>query len=322
MIKPGLLQTGPLLPIIEKAIGEAFTVRRVWELGEANAINPEIANSIEAIATGGQIRVDAALMRSLPNLHIVANFGVGYDSVDAAWAGQNRIVVTNTPDVLTEEVADTTIGLLLMTVRELGAAERHLREGKWPADNYPLTPMTLRTRSVGILGLGRIGKAVAHRLEAFGVPISYFGRRKQPDVSYTYYDSLIGMAEAVDTLVSVLPGTEQTHHLINMDVMRALGPNGVVVNIGRGSVVDEAALIEALQHGVILSAGLDVFEFEPEVPDALIAMERLTLLPHVGSASVHTRDAMGQLVVDNLLAYTRDQPPPTPVLETPFNGWD
>jgi lactate dehydrogenase-like 2-hydroxyacid dehydrogenase len=268
---------------------------------------------------GNHTRMDGALMDRLPKLEIIANFGVGYDSIDADAAAQRGIIVTNTPDVLTEEVADLALGLLLSTVRQLPQSDRYLRAGKWLGKAYPLTT-SLRTRKIGIVGLGRIGKAVAQRLEAFGVPISYHGRSRQPDVAYRYYPSLVQMAEDVDTLVSVAPGGAATRHMINAEVLKALGPDGIVVNVGRGSVVDEQALIVALHDKVILSAGLDVFDDEPNVPAELIAMDHIVLLPHVGSGSVHTREGMGQLQVDNLVSWFGGKGPVTPVAETPWPG--
>ena len=225
--------------------------------------------------------------------------------------------MTNTPDVLTDEVADLAVGLLIATVRQLPQVDRYLREGRWLEKAYPLTA-TLRGRKVGILGLGRIGKAVAKRLEAFGLPISYHGRNKQADVPYTYYPTLTELAAAVDVLVSVAPGSAETDKIVNAEVFRALGPDGIFVNVGRGSVVDEPALIEALRSKTIRSAGLDVFTDEPRVPKELIDMEHVVLLPHVGSASVETRRAMGQLVVDNLASWFDGKGPLTPVAETPY----
>ena len=247
---------------------------------------------------------------------------MGYDTVDAKWAGQNGIIVTNTPDVLTEEVADTALGLLLMTMRELPQSERWLRAGHWVNKGpYPLTANTMRGKTIGILALGRIGKAIATRCEAFGLSIVYHGRSKQDDVPYRYYASLIEMAKDVDILMSVAPGGASTKHIINADVLQALGPQGVLINIGRGSVVDESALAKALQNKTIFAAGLDVFENEPHVPADLIACDNAVLLPHVGSASIHTRNLMGQLVVDNVVAYLSDKHPLTPVAETPFKSW-
>lgn len=267
-------------------------------------------------AIGGGV-VDAAFLDALPNLEIVANFGVGYDGVDAAHAGKTGIMVTNTPDVLTEEVADTTIGLLLNTLREFGKAESYLRAGRWATQgNYPLTKMSLRGRRVGIVGMGRIGKAIARRLEAFSVPIEYHNRRPAGDVAYPYHATLTGLAASVDTLISVLPGGAATEKTFNAAVFAALGRDGVFINIGRGSTVDEPALITALSNGTIAAAGLDVFADEPNVPQALIDLPNTCLLPHLGSASIPTRNAMADLVVDNLIEWFSGRDPLTPVPET------
>jgi lactate dehydrogenase-like 2-hydroxyacid dehydrogenase len=203
-------------------------------------------------------------------------------------------------------------------VREFPQAERYLRAGKWEKGGYPLSKATLRDRTVGIVGMGRIGKAIARRLEAFGVPVVYHSRNPQAGVAYKYYPDLVAMARDVDTLMVIVPGGAATRNLINKQVLEALGPNGILINMARGSVVDEPALIEALKSGTIMSAGLDVFVNEPHVPPELIAMENVVLFPHLGSASEHTRRAMDQLVVDNLLAWFSGKPPLTPVPETPY----
>jgi lactate dehydrogenase-like 2-hydroxyacid dehydrogenase len=317
--KTEVLMTGPLMPLIIEGVSKAFTLHKLWEAKDRDALIEELAPRLRAIAAGGgHARVDATLLGRLPKVEIVSSFGVGYDHVDAKWAGQHGIAVTNTPDVLTEEVADTALGLLLCTVREFPQAERYLRAGKWEKGDYPLTKATLRDRTVGMVGLGRIGKAIARRLEAFGVPVAYYGRRKQPDVPYKYYSDLVAMARDVDTLVIITPGGAETKNLVNAQVLDALGPNGIVINVARGSVIDEPALIKALKEKKIYSAGLDVFAHEPKVPAELIAMENVVLFPHLGSASVWTRQKMGQLVVDNLLAWDAGKPPLTPVPETPW----
>jgi lactate dehydrogenase-like 2-hydroxyacid dehydrogenase len=225
--------------------------------------------------------------------------------------------VTNTPDVLNEVVADTALGLLLCTVREFPQADRYLRTGAWMDKPYRLTQGTLRDRTVGIVGMGRIGKAIAKRLDAFGVPVVYHARNPQ-DVTYKYYPKLLDMARDVDTLMIIVPGGAATLNMINAEVFKALGPRGVVINMARGTVIDEPALIEALKNRTIFSAGLDVFAKEPQVPKELIEMDHVVLLPHVGSASEHTREAMDQLVVDNILAWAAGKPPLTPVAETPY----
>jgi lactate dehydrogenase-like 2-hydroxyacid dehydrogenase len=324
MSKPALLMTGQMMPLIADGLDKAFTVHRLWEAADGEALIKKVALDIRAVCTAGYtgVAVNDALMARLPNLKIVGNFGVGYDSVDAPAAARRGIVVTNTPEVLTEEVADTTLGLLLGTVREFYKAEKYLRDGRWAKEgDYRLTPASLRDRSVGIVGLGRIGKAIARRLEAFGVPVSYYGRNSQPGVTNRYYADLVAMARDVDTLIVVTPGGAGTQNLINAAVLGALGSRGILINMARGSVVDEAALIDALKKRTILAAGLDVFIGEPKVNPVLLELDNVTMFPHVGSASVHTRDAMGQLVVDNLVAYVNRQPPKTPVPETPFKGW-
>lgn len=324
MSKPALLQTGPMMALIEKELNKAFTVHKVAKPADLEGVLAASADSIEAVCTGGHtgVKTDAALMARLPKLKVIGNFGVGYDSIDAAAAAKRGVIVTNTPDVLTEEVADTALGLLLMTVREFGQAEQYLRAGRWGTEgDYRLTPQSLRDRSLGMVGYGRIGKAIAKRAAAFGMPISYFGRTKQSDVAYPFYNDLTAMARDVDTLLVITPGGPQTKGLVSRSVLEALGPRGIVVNIARGSVVDEAALIDALHKGTIWGAGLDVMYNEPNIDPALLKLPNTVLLPHVGSASIHTRNGMGQLVADNLKAYAAKKAPLTPVPETPFKAW-
>jgi lactate dehydrogenase-like 2-hydroxyacid dehydrogenase len=258
-------------------------------------------------------------MARLPKLEIVASFGVGYDHIDAAWAGAHGIVVTHTPSVLDDDVADLAIALTLAAVRRLPQAERYLREGRWLGAPFPLTA-SLRGRTMGILGLGRIGRQIAKRAEAFGLSVVYHGRRRQDEAPYLYYPTLPGMAEACDILVVAAPGGADTRHIIDARVLAALGPSGVLVNVARGSLVDEAALIAALQGGAILAAGLDVYDNEPNVAPALLALDNLVLLPHVGSATGHTRKAMADLVAANLLSWIEGNGPLTPTPETPWRG--
>ncbi len=313
-----ILMLAPMMPMIMDSLDSAFTLHRAWAKPDPDAFIDAVGAQIRGL-TGGHARIDARLFDRLPNLEIVANFGVGYDGVDAAEAGRRGIVVTNTPDVLTDEVADLTIALLLATLRHIPQADRYVRAGRWLEKPFPLSP-TLRGRKVGILALGRIGRAVGRRLEGFGVEIAYHGRSKQAAVPYQYYPTLLGLAEAVDVLICIAPGGAETRGIVNAEVLKALGPEGVLINVGRGTVVDEPALIAALQSGTILSAGLDVFADEPRVPAELIAMDHIVLLPHIGSASVETRRAMGQLVVDNLLSWFAGKGPLTPVAETPWRG--
>lgn len=307
-----ILVTGLLHAPTFERLEENFTIH-LCGAGKAHTIDPDIAKRIRGVASMSGI--NRAGIESLPALEMISNFGVGYDAVDVGCAIEKSIMVSHTPTVLNEEVADTAIGLLINTVRELPAAENYLRAGKWEKEGaYPLTGTTLQDRTLGIYGLGRIGKAIAHRAEAFGLKIAYYGRSKQ-DIEYDYHDSLVSLAEAVDTLMIVAPGTPETEKSVNREVMSALGANGVIINIGRGSVIDQPALINALSDGTIRAAGLDVFDSEPHVPEALIALPNTVLLPHVGSASIATRNAMGNLVVDNLLGWFNDRKPLTPVPE-------
>lgn len=296
-----------------------------FRLVQTEAIDPqqltaEMKAAVRGVAVAPAIaggRVGPAFLDALPTLEIVSNFGVGYDGVDAAYAGAHDIMVTNTPDVLTEEVADTAIGLLLNTLREFVPAENYLRAGRWVSEgNYPLSRGSLRGRTAGIAGMGRIGQAIARRLEAFGVPVAYHNRRKVDGVAFDYHPTLTGLAAAVDILISVLPAGASTDKAVNAEVLKALGSNGVFINIGRGSTVDEDALAAALQDGAIMAAGLDVFANEPNVPQALLDAPNATLLPHLGSASVTTRNAMADLVADNLIAWFREGRALTPVPET------
>ncbi|QPC89420.1 2-hydroxyacid dehydrogenase [Mesorhizobium sp. INR15] len=295
-------------------IDRTFNLVRI-ERADPALVTDEMRGNVRAIASFAGI--SAAMMDALPNLELIASFGVGYDSVDAVHAAANNIMVTNTPDVLTEEVADTAIGLLINTVREMYAAEKWLRDGSWVnKGNYPLSRLTLRGRHVGIFGMGRIGQAIARRLEAFGLTVAYHNRRQVEGLAYAYHPTLKGLAEAVDTLISVAPGGASTEKAVNAEILAALGANGVFVNIGRGSTVDEAALGAALANGTIAAAGLDVFADEPNVPKALLDAPHTSLLPHVGSASDHTRRAMADLCVDNLVSWFTERRPLTPVPET------
>lgn len=323
MTKPALLSTGPMMPLITDQIEAAFEVHWMHKAGNVNAMIAEVGPRIEAVCTGSHtgVKTDAALIAELPRLKIISNFGVGYDTIDVPAAVKRGVIISNTPDVLNEEVADTALGLLLSTVRELSKAEGYMRAGRWPTEgDYRLTA-SLRDRKIGMMGLGRIGKAITRRLEAFGLPISYYSRNKQTGVSYPHYSDLTALARDVDTLIAILPGGPATQNIINAEVLKALGPRGIFINMARGSIVDEAALIAALKNRTILSAGLDVFWNEPKVNPEFLTLDNVTLLPHVGSASVFTRDQMGQLAVDNLILYRDRKPPVTPVPETPFKGW-
>ena len=314
-----VLLFGPPKPLIVKGLESGFTVHKLAEAKNRDDFIAGIAPRVRGIASSvSSMKIDGDFMGCFPRLEILSTFGVGYDHVDVTWAAAHGITVTNTPDVLTEEVADTALGLLLSTVKEFPQAERYLRAGKWMEKAYPLTKGTLRNRMVGMVGMGRIGQAIARRLDAMQVPVAYHSRRPAPGVTYKYYPKLLDMARAVDTLMVITPGGAETQNLINAEVLKTLGPDGILINMARGSVVDEPALIKALQDKTIMSAGLDVYVNEPAVPAELLAMDHVVLFPHLGSATVFTRDRMDQLVVDNLLAWDAGKPPLTPVAETPW----
>jgi len=317
--KPDILMMGAPKSVITAGLAPLFNVHRLIDAKDPEAFIAEVADRVRGIAvTYTNQKVDAALMSRLPRLEIVSSFGVGYDHMDVKWAGEHGIVATNTPDVLNEEVADTALGLLLCTVRELPQAERYLRAGKWAQKGYQLSRATLRDRTVGMIGMGRIGKAIARRLEAFGVPVVYHTRNADPGVPYRHFPKLVDMARAADTLLAIVPGGAGTQNMINAEVLDALGPRGIVINMARGSVVDEAALIRALEEKKILAAGLDVYVKEPEVPQELIEMDNVVLFPHLGSGTEWTRQKMDQLVVDNLASWAAGKGPLTPVPETPW----
>ena len=320
--KREVLLIGPLKPVVVKGLDAICTVHKVAEAKEQNAFIAAHSHVRAIACSDTACKIPGDLMARFPNLQLVSSFGVGYDHMDVKWAAAHNVILTNTPGVLTEEVADTALGLLLCTVREFPQAERYLRAGKWLERNYPLTKATLRNRTVGMVGMGAIGQAIARRLAAFGVPVVYHTRKPRRDVSYLHCPSLIEMARAVDILMVIVPGGASTQNLINAEVLEALGPDGILINMARGSVVDEPALIKALKDKRIMAAGLDVYVKEPEVPKELIEMENVVLFPHLGSASVHTREKMDQLVADNILAWAAGKPPLTPVPETPWRSWN
>src|ERR1041385_6127263 len=273
--KPDVLLVGAKKPVLMKGLEGKGMLHHWLDATGKDAFVKEIGNKIKAIAIAYTAnKVDEKFLKQFPHLEQVSSFGVGYDHIDAKWAGAHGIVVTNTPEVLNEEVADTAIGLLLCTVREFPQSERFLRAGKWPQGQYPLTKATLRDRTVGMVGMGRIGKAIARRLDAFGVPVVYHSRNPQKGVSYKYYPKLVDMARDVDTLMVIVPGGASTANMINAEVLKVLGPNGILINMARGSVVDEPALIAALKNRTIYSAGLDVFAKEPQVPKELMEIDR------------------------------------------------
>jgi len=313
-----LLVVGIVKPAIVDALADRFTLHILDEAAEPERLLHTVGPRIRAaVVTGATATLDDTMMARLPRLEFVASFGVGYDNIGIRHAVDHGIVVTHTPDVLSEEVADTAIGLLLCTVRELTKAERFLRDGQWLKGRYPLTAATLRNRTVGMIGLGRIGRAIARRLDGFAVPVVYHSRRPAPDAPYRYYDRLIDMARDVDTLLAIVPGGPLTERMIDAEILAALGPDGIVINMARGSVMDDEALIRALRERSILAAGLDVFNNEPNIAAGYLTLDNVTLFPHLGSGTLFTQGQMEQLVVDNILAWADGRPPLTPVPETP-----
>ena len=308
--KPVLVMLGGATPHVRERLSGRFQTVE-WTDGKAPSEAPEAVAA--TVYAGG--RCPAATIDAMPKLRVIGNYGVGYDGVDAEHAASKGIVVTNTPDVLDDEVANTAILLLLAVDRKLVPYDRYVRDGRWEREGAPPLTRGVRGRTVGIVGLGRIGSTVAEKLEgAFGARIVYHSRSSK-DVPYPYYPNLVAMARDVDALIVVTPGGPDTEKLISREVMEALGPEGTLVNISRGTVVDEAAMIELLQSGALGAAGLDVFEREPHVPEALRAMSQVVLAPHIGSATEETRAAMGDLMVDNVFAVMDGKPPLTPVPE-------
>jgi lactate dehydrogenase-like 2-hydroxyacid dehydrogenase len=311
-MKPDLLVTGPMYPPTLAALDAAYTTHKLFQAKDRDALVASVADRVTAVASSNTGGIDGATIAKLPKLKVIAHFGVGYDTVDVDAAKARNIAVTNTPDVLTEEVADLALALLLATVRKVPQGDRYVREGKWLKGNMALTD-SVQGKTLGIIGIGRIGRAIAKRGEAFNLKIAYQGPNKKNDVPWPYFADPVALAKESDILVAACPGGEATRGLVSRAVIDALGPKGFFVNIARGSVVDEPALIEALQQGRIAGAGLDVFADEPLVPEAFLSMDNVVLQPHVASATHPTRTAMGQLVIDNLAAHFAGKPLKTPV---------
>lgn len=299
-----ILQTRPLLASCERALARRYTVHKLHEQADPQAWLAAHGARIRAHAGSG---VQASLMDRLPNLEIIAGFGVGVDNIDIGAARARNIRVTNTPDVLNDAVAELTIGLMISLARRIPQGDRFVRAGKWPGGSFGLFS-ELTGKTVGIVGLGRIGKEIAARARAMKMRVVYHGRRPQPGVPYVYYDELEAMARDSDWLVVVAPGGKDTERMVSRSVLEALGPEGMLVNVARGSLVDEPAMIELLQSGGLGGAALDVFEHEPQVPAALLGLDNVVLSPHQGSATRQTRDAMGALLVANLDRHFAGEP--------------
>lgn len=303
----------PMSLYLEQELESRFKLFRFWNFPQKKEFLKDNSSSIRAVVGTATAGADADLIESLPSLEIVANFSVGLDKVDLVKCKEKGIRVTNTPDVLTEDVADLAIGLILTTLRRVCECDRYVRSGLWKKGDFKLTTK-FSGKSVGIIGLGRIGLAIAKRAEAFGCPISYYSRSQKPDSKYKYFPSVIELASNCAILVVACPLTDETHHIINRKVIDALGPKGVLINIGRGPHVDEPELVSALIEGRLGGAGLDVFEHEPEVPEQLFGLDNVVLTPHVASGTVETRKAMADLVIGNLEAHFSKKPLLTPVV--------
>ncbi len=313
-----VLSVTKLSPLLEPQLRAAFTLHDRLHESDPAAF-AKIAPHIRAIAASGESKVPASLIAQLPKLEIISVFGVGYDGVDVAAAKAHGVMVTHTPNVLNDDVADLAIGLMLAAARQLPAADRYVKEGKWPTGPMPLARKVSGAR-LGIVGMGRIGQAIAQRALAFNMSVTYTARSPKTDLPFKYVVSPTALAAVSDYLVVITPGGAGTRKLINADVLKALGTKGILVNVARGSVVDEVALIDALQNGVIGGAGLDVFESEPHVPEALRAFPHVVLAPHIGSATTQTRQAMADLAFNNMKSHFDGQSVHTPVPECAVKG--
>ena len=315
MNKPAILTVAKLPPFLMEPLKESFEVHDRLHESDPAAF-ARIAPTIRGICGGGESKVARALLDQLPAVEIVSIMGVGYDGVDVAAAIERKVPVTHTPNVLNDEVADLAIGLMLSVARRIPQADQYVRAGRWGKEGpFPLTRKMTGAR-LGIVGLGRIGQAIATRAEAFGMSIAYTARSAKAELKhYAFHPSAKELAANVDFLVIITPGGAGTKHMINAEVMKALGPRGYLINVARGSVVDEHALVAALQQGVIAGAGLDVYENEPHPLEALWSMDNVVLTPHMASGTRETRQAMADLAVNNLRAHFAGQPLLSPVPE-------
>ncbi len=307
MTKPCVLMIGPYpdwdMPVLEAD----YDIIKLWEHADKDAVIAQHGPKVRAVATRGDLGTSKALIDKLPNLEIIGCFGVGTDGIDRSATRPRGIKIANTPDVLNDDVADLALGLMLSVARQLVRADAFARDGSWSNGNFELVTR-MSGKRLGIIGLGRIGKAIARRAEAFNMSVSYFGRNEQKGVPYRYVDKLTDLAAASDFLVAIVPGGAGTNNLVNADVFRALGPQGYFINVARGSVVDEAALLHALENNIIKGAGLDVYMNEPNIDPRFAKLNNVVMLPHVGSGTVETRKAMGKLVRDNLAAHFANRP--------------
>ena len=304
MSRPRILQNGPQLPDLEKQLGEHFDVHALHQESDRDAFLAANGASFVGLVTSARYGANAALIDALPNLRVISSFGVGLDTLAVDRAKARGIQIGYTPDVLNDCVADTAFALLIDAARRFSESDRYLRAGKWAKAPFPMSTKVSGKR-LGILGLGRIGKVVAKRASGFDMEVRYHNRRKDPAVSYTYMETLKGLAEWADFLVVVSAGGPETRHLVSAEILAALGPKGFVINVARGSVIDQDALIRALQDGTIGGAGLDVYDNEPNISEVLFGLDNAVLLPHLASGTHETRAAMAALTFDNLAEFFR-----------------
>jgi lactate dehydrogenase-like 2-hydroxyacid dehydrogenase len=312
-MKPDVLVAGKLVPHVMAELHRIYAVHEPSDGKSMASLLKEIAPRIRAIATGSHYHVDAALIDTCPKLEIIASLSVGTDAIDVGYARKKGVIVTNTPDVLNDDVANLAVALVLATTRQVAALDRYVRDGRWLKEGLPPLTRSIAGRQIGIVGLGRIGGEIAKKLEVFHPKLAYFARHKKADVSYPYYADLVELARDSAILIVMVPGGKATENLIDRRVIDALGPEGILINVSRGSVVDEPALVAALQEGRLGGAGLDVFADEPNVPAPLLKMDNVVLQPHQGSATVETRRAMGDLMLANLAAHFEGRKLPSPL---------
>jgi hydroxypyruvate reductase len=311
-MKPDILLIEPMTPEVEAQLDAAYNVHRLYQVTDRAVLIAEVAPSIRAIVTGGAHGASNDIIDALPVLEIIAINGIGTDAVDLERARARSVRVTTTPDVLTDDVADLAIGLMLAVARRICVADRFVRAGKWPDAHLPLSSR-VNGKRLGIFGLGHVGRAVARRAEGFGMSIAYT-ERHPADVAYRFVPELEDLARDSDFLVIAASGGPATRGIVNRSVLDAVGPSGILINVARGSVVDEPALVAALVEGRLGGAGLDVFVHEPEVPEPLWSMDNVVLQPHQASATIETRRAMAELVLANLAAHFAGKEPVTPVV--------
>jgi hydroxypyruvate reductase 2 len=312
-MKPDVLVNGKLMPHVMEELERRYTVHKLYEASDRDDFLSRIGGRVRGLATSAFFGATPALIDACPNLEIISSFGVGTDSLAVSHAKDHGITVCNTPDVLNDDVANLAIALLFATTRRIVAYDRYVREGRWAKEGDPPLTRGLAGQRIGIVGMGRIGRVIADKLAVFHCRIGYFARNRRSDLPYDFYEDLEALARDSVVLLVIVPGGKATEKLIDQRIMDALGPEGVLINVARGSVVDEEALVAALTEGRLGGAGLDVFVNEPNVPPALFGMDNVVLQPHQGSATVETRRAMGNLVLANLAAHFEGRPLPSPL---------